>query len=123
MEFVNEFRNFKKNSSNVYQDFILAWAEYEYTVSQIKTQVTDIINEDFKELRQKYDLDDDEIHLDFVFNNNEIVIKFRPFISIDALEKISEYMGVLGYISIIKSKNPRIQIKFVTQDDNEKLIE
>lgn len=112
MDFVNHFKGVRKMEKNMYNDFEVAWAEYEYVCTSIKTKILDLIEEDYGKLIENYGIRD-ELYTEIDIKDNNIIITLKPGILVSTVKKIEDFLGVDGKIMIQGSKkNARIRLSF-----------
>lgn len=112
MDFLNHFKSVKKMEKNLYEDLELAWAEYEYICSIIKTRIRDILKED-EEIFM-----DNEISVDI--NDASIIISLKSCVSIYTISRIEAFLGVSGKVYSTGSKK-HSKIKMIFEKEKLKI--
>lgn len=109
----------KDNDPHIYTDMEMAWAEYEYVCSMIKTHILELINNDFVVLTEEHGIKD-EGYAEVEIKNATIVITVKPGILISTIKKIEDYLGIDGRIMISGTKkNAKIKIIFYNTDTSD----
>lgn len=105
MDFFNNFKKVKKMSKNIYEDFELAWAEYEYICTVVRSKIFEIIDEDPIVKRE------DDSYVDVKLEDAVIIILVKPGILTSTLRKIEVFLGLEGQIRAI-GKGNRLNYRF-----------
>lgn len=124
MNIIDCFRG-EKMSQNVYADIEVAWAEYEYICSTIKTKIFEIINNDFVLLTDEYGVKD-EGYVDVEVKNATVIVTLKPGILTSTIRKVEDFLGIEGKVMISGTKkNARIKLIFfnVNTENLDKLDE
>lgn len=107
------------DSHNIYNNMEMAWAEYEYVCSMIKTHILELINNDFIVLKEEYGIKD-EGYAEVEIKNATIVITVKPGILISTIKKIEDYLGIDGRVMISSAKkNAKMKIIFYNADTSD----
>lgn len=111
MRILDNFRGTTMDK-DIYNDMEIAWAEYEYVCSMIKTKILEIINNDFIILTEEHGIKD-EGYAEIEIKNATVVITIKPGILISTIKKVEDFLGIDGRVMISGTKkNARMKIIF-----------
>lgn len=96
---------------DAYDEMEVAWAEYEYVCSMIKTKILEIINTDFVDLTA-YGIKG-EGFAEVEIKNATIIVTVKPGILISTIDQIQKFLGIDGRVMISGTKkNAKMKIIF-----------
>lgn len=112
MDFMNPFENYRKDAKNLYNDFEVAWAEYEYIRQVLKTRIMEMVEADNQYWQEQGFNDNFYANVD-IDDNANILITVKPVISTSVIQDISELLGVEGKITVLgEKKHSKMRISF-----------